>query len=129
MLYRVSRKTLVLKDPLIYSFAVKSLFDKIPCLTYSRPMFVSIVLDPGGEESARQLVEVLINFGFEKIQRACWESSAMDDQSLIKLKQEIDRVTDYYDTIRMYQFPVKNTMAITSLSKKKWKRLVVKPPK
>lgn len=92
-------------------------------------MFVSIVLDPGGEESARQLVEVLINFGFEKIQRACWESSLMDEQSLIKLKQEIDRVTDYYDTIRMYQFPVKNTMAITSLSKKKWKRLVVKPPK
>jgi len=91
-------------------------------------MFVSVVLDPGGEESARQLAELLATYGFEKVQRACWESAIITDQILVRLKQEIDGVTDYYDSVRMYQFPVDNLMAITVLSKKKWKRIVVKPP-
>lgn len=91
-------------------------------------MFVSIVLDPGGEEAARQLAEILATFGFEKVQRACWESATISEQILAKLKQEIDRVTDYYDSVRMYQYPVEGLMAITTLSKKKWKRIVVRPP-
>lgn len=91
-------------------------------------MFVSVVLDPGGEDSARQLAEILVTWGFEKVQRACWESVAITEQTLAKLKQEIDRVTDYYDSVRLYQFPVEGVMAITVLSKKKWKRIVVRPP-
>ncbi len=91
-------------------------------------MFVSVVLDPGGEESARQLAELLATYGFEKVQRACWESVAINDQILIKLKQEIDQLTDYYDSVRLYQFPVDGLLAITVLIKKKWKRIVVKPP-
>lgn len=91
-------------------------------------MFVSVVLDPGGEESARQLAEVLINFGFEKVQRACWESASITDALLAKLKLEIDKVTDYYDSVRMYQFPVEGLLAVTVLSKKKWRRVVVRPP-
>ena len=91
-------------------------------------MFVSVVLDPGGEESARQLAEILVTWGFEKVQRACWESATINDSTLAKLKQEIDRVTDYYDSVRLYQFPVEGLMAITVLSKKKWKRVIVRPP-
>lgn len=91
-------------------------------------MFVSVVLDPGGEESARQMAEILLSYGFEKAQRACWESTSVSEQALSKLKQEIDRVTDYYDAIRLYQFPVEGAMAVTVLSKKKWKRIVIKPP-
>lgn len=91
-------------------------------------MFVSVVLDPGGEESARQLAELLATYGFEKVQRACWESVSINDQTLLKLKQEIDQVTDYYDSVRLYQFPVDGLLAITLLMKKKWKRIVVKPP-
>lgn len=91
-------------------------------------MFISVVLDPGGEESARQLAEILATYGFEKVQRACWESASITDQMVLKLKQEIDRVTDYYDSVRLYQFPVEGVLAITVLSKKKWKRIVVKPP-
>ncbi|HKL85145.1 MAG TPA: CRISPR-associated endonuclease Cas2 [Treponemataceae bacterium] len=92
-------------------------------------MFVSVVLDPGGEESARQLAEVLASWGFEKVQRACWESVTLSEASLVKLKQEIDRVTDYYDAVRLYQYPVEGSMVLTHLSKKKWKRIVIKPPK
>lgn len=91
-------------------------------------MFISVVLDPGGEESARQLAELLATYGFEKVQRACWESVTVNDQVLVKLKQEIDQVTDYYDCVRLYQFPVDGVLAITILAKKKWKRIVVKPP-
>ncbi len=91
-------------------------------------MFVSVILDPGGEESAHQLAELLATYGFEKAQRACWESPGISDQLLLKLKQDIDRMTDYYDTVRLYQFPVEGLLAITVLSKKKWKRIVVRPP-
>ena len=91
-------------------------------------MFVSVVLDPGGEESARQLAEILATWGFEKVQRACWESVSISEHSAAQLKQEIDRVTDYYDSVRLYQFPVDGAMAVTVLSKKKWKRILVKPP-
>ena len=91
-------------------------------------MFVSVVLDPGGEDSARHLAELLATYGFEKVQRACWESVTISDQILVRLKQEIDSLTDYYDSVRLYQFPVEGSMAVTVLSKKKWKRILVKPP-
>ncbi|HHU37410.1 MAG TPA: CRISPR-associated endonuclease Cas2 [Treponema sp.] len=91
-------------------------------------MFVSVVLDPGGEESARQLSEILATYGFEKAQRACWESASINEKTLAKLKQDIDRVTDYYDSVRLYQYPVEGTFAITFLLKKSWKRIVIKPP-
>ena len=91
-------------------------------------MFVSVILDPGGEESAHQLAELLATYGFEKAQRACWESPGISEALLLKLKQDIDRVTDYYDAVRLYQFPVDGLLAITVLSKKKWKRIIVRPP-
>jgi CRISPR-associated protein Cas2 len=91
-------------------------------------MFVSVVLDPGGQESASQLTEILASYGFEKVQRACWESITVNDQIVAQLKQDIDRVTDYYDSVRLYQFPVDGVLAITVLAKKKWKRVVVRPP-
>lgn len=91
-------------------------------------MFVSVMLDPGGEESARLLADVLATWGFDKVQRACWESATVSESSLIQIKQEIDRVTDYYDTVRLYQYPVEGVLAITVLSKKSWKRILVRPP-
>ena len=91
-------------------------------------MFVSVILDPGGEESSRQLSEVLASYGFEKAQRACWESVSVNEKTLTKLKQDIDRVTDYYDSVRLYQFPVDGAFAVTFLMKKTWKRVVIKPP-
>ena len=91
-------------------------------------MFVSVVLDPGGEESARQLAEMLATYGFEKAQRACWESATINEKTLAKLKQDIDRITDYYDSVRLYQFPVDGSFAVTYLMKKTWKRIVIKPP-
>lgn len=89
-------------------------------------MFVSVVLDPGSIDTARSLSEVLASYGYTKKQRSCWEHNAVSDEQLTALKKDIDRVTDYYDTIRMYQYPVQDVMAITELTKKKWRRMLMR---
>ncbi|OJF76160.1 MAG: CRISPR-associated protein Cas2 [Treponema sp. CETP13] len=90
-------------------------------------MFVSVILDPGSVESSRSLVAILMQYDFKKVQRACWEHTAITEKKLHTLKKDIDRVTDYYDTIRMYQYPVQGLMAVTELEKKRWKRCVLRP--
>ena len=44
------------------------------------------------------------------------------ETELTDLKKEIDRVTDYYDTVRIYQFPLNGMFVITELKQKRWKR-------
>ena len=68
------------------------------------------MIDPGGEESAAHLSELLTFYGFERVQRACWESTTISEKQLGALKREIDRVTDYYDVIRIYQYPVEGVL-------------------
>lgn len=91
-------------------------------------MFVSVIVEPGGLDSAKSLAEILAHKGFTKIQKACWENSRVSDSDLAALKTEIDRVTDYYDKIRLYQFPIDNAFVITELDKKKWRRCALKAP-
>ena len=91
-------------------------------------MFVSVVIDPGGRELASHLAEVLTANGFERVQHACWESVTINDEGLVTLKQDIDRVTDYYDIVRLYQYPIQDVFAVTTLYKKKWRRVLVRPP-
>ena len=90
-------------------------------------MFVSVVLDPGSIDTAKSLAVILKQYGFKKIQRACWESAVISEVQFVRIKQDIDRVTDYYDTLRIYQFPLKGLFAITELSKKKWRRCLIRP--
>lgn len=95
-------------------------------LFYAITMFVSVILDPSSMDSAKALASVLIHFRFKKVQRACWEHSSISKEMLVLLKKEIDRVTDYYDVVRLYQYPVQECMCLTELSKKKWKRCLLK---
>lgn len=85
-------------------------------------MFVSVVLDPGTIDSAKALADILAQSGFKKVQRACWENMSITEAQLTKLKKDIDSATDYYDTIRIYQFPINSNFAITELKHKKWKK-------
>lgn len=89
-------------------------------------MFVSVILDPGTVESARALTEVLASYGYTKKQRSCWEHTAVNEDRLLALKKDLDRVTDYYDSLRIYQYPVQDVMAITELSRKKWRKLLMR---
>ncbi len=85
-------------------------------------MFVSVVMDPGSMDSARNISAVLSNAGFKKVQRACWECPSVAKGMLVQLKKDIDRATDYYDAVRIYQFPLEGMFVVTELSHKHWKR-------
>lgn len=85
-------------------------------------MFVSIVLDPGGMDSAKTVSDILSRFGFKKVQRACWEIMRLSEDSLSSLKRELDKATDYYDTLRIYQFPLNGNFVVTELRQKKWRK-------
>ena len=89
-------------------------------------MFVSIAVDPGGEGRAKELAELLIQYGFDKVQRGLWESTAISPDTLNRLKRDMDRSTDAFDRIRIFQFPVDGTLVLTTLRDKKWRRLVAK---
>jgi CRISPR-associated protein Cas2 len=91
-------------------------------------MFVSVVLDPGSEERARELADLLGQYGLEKIQRGLWESATIAPATLERLKKDLDRATDAYDRIRIFQYPVEGTLAISGLRDKKWRRMVARAP-
>ncbi|OHD19395.1 MAG: CRISPR-associated endonuclease Cas2 [Spirochaetes bacterium GWD1_61_31] len=91
-------------------------------------MFVSVMCDLGSDDSRKAVFGLLPQYGFEKVQRACFESSSISEKHLTNLKRDIDKVTDYYDTIRIYQFPVEGRLAVSILKENKWKRLLVNPP-
>ncbi|HCM25461.1 MAG: CRISPR-associated protein Cas2 [Treponema sp. GWB1_62_6] len=91
-------------------------------------MFVSVILDPGSEERAKELSELLARYGFEKVQRGLWESAIIAPPSLDRLKRDLDRATDAYDRIRIFQFPVDGTLVVSGLRDKKWRRLVARAP-
>jgi CRISPR-associated protein Cas2 len=99
---------------------------KSSVFSYSKGMFVSIALDPGSEGRARELADLLGQYGFEKIQRGLWESAFVSPETLTRLKKDLDRATDAFDRLRMFQFPVDGTLALTSLKDKKWRRMVAK---
>jgi CRISPR-associated protein Cas2 len=89
-------------------------------------MFVSIALDPGSEGRAKELADLLGQYGFDKIQRGLWESMFVSPETLVRLKKDLDRATDAFDRLRIFQFPVDGTLALTSLRDKKWRRMVAK---
>lgn len=91
-------------------------------------MFVSVVLDPGGSDSAHELVTALSQAGFKKMQRGCWEHMDMSEPAVTELKKSIDRVTDYYDCVRLYQFPLNGMFVLTELKQKKWRRCQMRAP-
>ena len=49
------------------------------------------------------------------------------EEELISLKRDIDRVTDYYDKIRLYQFPVNGLFVLTEMKQKKWRKRQFSP--
>ena len=89
-------------------------------------MFVSIMADMGSEDSRSALYNLLPQYGFERAQKACFECASIKERDLLALKREIDRLTDSYDSIRLYQYPVDGTLAISILKDNKWKRVLVR---
>ena len=89
-------------------------------------MFVSIAIDPGSQERARELAELLAQYGFEKVQRGLWESAKVSTATLARVKRDLDKATDGMDRLRFFQFPMEGTLVLSTLRDKKWRRMVAK---
>jgi CRISPR-associated protein Cas2 len=89
-------------------------------------VFVAVILDPGSDGRIDELDYLLEQYGFRQIQKGVWESTTLMEKYLSRLKRDIDRKTDSYDKVRMYQYPLEGSLSITSLIQKSWKRVVVK---
>jgi CRISPR-associated protein Cas2 len=89
-------------------------------------MFVSIAVDPGSEGRAKELADLLGQYGFDKIQRGLWESAFISPETLNRLKRDLDRATDAFDRLRIFQFPMEGTLALTTLRDKKWRRMIAR---
>ena len=80
------------------------------------------MVEPGSLDSGKSLVDILSRYGFVKIQRSCWENMKLREDQLAELKKDLDSVTDYYDKLRIYQFPIKGNFVITEMRQKKWRK-------
>lgn len=89
-------------------------------------MFVSIIVDLGNEDSEKVVQNLLFRYGFKQIQKNTFESLKINENNLSRLKLDLDRSTDFYDSIRLYQYPIEGKLVITSLSEKRWRRNVLK---
>lgn len=89
-------------------------------------MFVSVVGEFSQDDHKMAAHELFRQYGLKEIIADVFETVSIKENTLARLKRDVDRITDYYDTVRFYQFPVEETLVITSLSKKKWRRTLVR---
>lgn len=90
-------------------------------------MFVLVNYDFSSDDNKKAVCHLLEQYGFKKMLNNSYESHSIRETSLSKLKMDIDRITDSYDVIRFYQFPVEETLVITTLRDKKWRRSKIIP--
>ena len=83
-------------------------------------VYVAVFLELAGDGRAVQ--EVVLQYGFKRVLRSLYESTTIAPERLARLKKDIDRMTDSYDRVRFYQYPLEDTLIITDLKAKKWRR-------
>ncbi len=89
-------------------------------------MFVAVACEFASEDHRASGYDLLAQYGFRKVLKDAFESTTLSDGALTRLKRDLDDIADSYDSIRLYQYPVEGTLAITVLKEKRWRRLVVK---
>ena len=88
-------------------------------------MFVAVACDLGNAERLASVGNLLLQYGFRKLQQNLYESAVISEKSLLRLKKELDGLTDSYDSLRFYQYPLEDTLVVSSLKEKKWRKLVL----
>ncbi len=88
-------------------------------------MFVAVACDLGNADRLASVGNVLLQYGFRKLQQNLYESAVISEKSLLRLKKELDGLTDSYDSLRFYQYPLEDTLVVSSLKEKKWRKLVL----
>jgi CRISPR-associated protein Cas2 len=89
-------------------------------------MFVAVACEFANDDHRKAGYDLLGQYGFRKVLKDAFESATLPETALNRLKKDLDRISDSYDSLRLYQFPVDGTLAITILKEKKWRRLIVK---
>ena len=93
---------------------------------HSTDMFVAVACEFASDDHRRSGHDILGQYGFKKVLKDAFESTTLSETALRRLKRDLDGIADSYDSLRLYQFPVEGTLAITVLKEKKWRRLIVK---
>ncbi|MEW5817755.1 MAG: CRISPR-associated endonuclease Cas2 [Spirochaetota bacterium] len=89
-------------------------------------MFVAVVLDIATEDHKTEVYNLLKVYGYKEIMKDVFESPGVNENSLLRLKRDLDRATDSYDKIRFYQYPFEDTLTISFLSGNRWRKTVLK---
>lgn len=89
-------------------------------------MFVSIICEISNDDHKIAVKHLLSEYGFKQIFENLYESMTIKEKELARLKRDIDRRTDSYDSVRIYQYPLEDGLVITTLRDKRWRRIVVK---
>ncbi|MBN2535381.1 MAG: CRISPR-associated endonuclease Cas2 [Spirochaetales bacterium] len=88
-------------------------------------MFVAVVCDFSNDDHRDTIKDLLLQYGLKQVIKNLFESTEMNETQLARLKKDIDRETDSYDSIRIYQFPLENTLVISEMEHKKWRKLKI----
>ncbi|MCL2294583.1 MAG: CRISPR-associated protein Cas2 [Spirochaetes bacterium] len=89
-------------------------------------MFVSVVYDLSSDDTKQKVKEILIFYRFKEIVKNVFESDSIQENTLKRLKRDIDRATDHFDKVRFYQYPYEQQFVISLLEKKKWKKILLR---
>jgi|WetSurMetagenome_2_1015567.scaffolds.fasta_scaffold1351777_1 CRISPR-associated protein Cas2 len=85
-------------------------------------MYVAVCVELAGDDSRQAAQELLAQYGFKRVLAGLFESLTVTEERLARLKRDFDRITDSYDRIRFYQYPLDDTLVMTDLETKKWRR-------
>ncbi len=88
-------------------------------------MYVSIVCDFNSDNSRKIVDSILMQYGFTRCQTNVYEINSILDNSVSKLKLEIDRHCDSFDKIRVYQYPLDHKLVVSYLHEKRWKKKLI----
>ena len=88
-------------------------------------MFVAVTCELASDDHRMEVYELLEQYGFTRVMRDVFESATIREQTLSRLKRDIDKATDFYDKVRLYQYPLDGTLVLTFLSEKQWKRTII----
>ncbi len=90
-------------------------------------MFVAVVGEFSQDDHRVAAHTLFKQYGLTQITVSLFESHTIKENTLARLKHDIDRVTDYYDIVRFYQYPLDELFVVTALEKKRWRRINVRP--
>ena len=89
-------------------------------------MFVAVSCDCSSDDHRKAVHGILEQYGFKKVHESLFESTSLSETMLNRLKRDMDRLTDSYDSLRLYQYPLEGTLVVSALKEKKWRRYTLR---